>query len=31
MSGQRVNKFLSTNVETARNDLPITYDTLRRI
>ena len=27
MPGQRVNKFLSKNVETARDDLPITHDT----
>jgi len=29
--GLRVNKFLLyTNVETARNDVPITHDTFRR-
>ena len=28
--GERVNKFLQTNVETAGNDLPVTYVTIPR-
>jgi len=28
--GQRVNKFILKDVETTRNDLPVTHDTFRR-